>query len=244
MLQMQSSPDSKLGQVAKRLLLITILFAIAVVTISCGSSPVAIPKHMSIGSGHYTEYGIWVELEPTELTVANESYLVDLCENGEPKATAVVTWNQLELNVLKPKTVVFPAMKAEFDAYYGQDISRIFEVSIQSTPVTVPSESLITCDASLTSAPSYSYNIAIIIKGNVTNRSEWPIGYVRIVTELLDENHQVIKYVYTPVSPSVIYPGGMGSFDGTEVLTLAYAYSLQDYRYYAVWEWIPPQPTS
>lgn len=226
-------------QAVKRLLLITILLSVVVATVGCGSSPVAVPEHMSIGSGHYTEYGIWVELKPTELAVANESYLVDLYENGEPRATAVVTWNQLELDVLKPKTVVFPATKAEFDAYHRQDISRIFEVSIQPTPVTVPSTSLITCDASLT--PAY---FGITIKGTVTNDSEWPIGYVRIVTELLDENHKVIKYVYTPVSPSVIYPGGMGTFDGEEMLTLSYAYSLRYWQCEPVWEWIPPQPSS
>ena len=38
MLQMQSSPDSKLGQVAKRLLLIAILLSVVVTTVGCGSS--------------------------------------------------------------------------------------------------------------------------------------------------------------------------------------------------------------
>jgi len=261
MLQMQSSPDSKLGQAVKRLLLITILFAIAVVPIGCGSSSVAVSEHMSIGSGHYTEYGIWVELRPTELAVANESYLVDLYEDGQPRATAVVTWNELELDVLKTKTVVFPATKAEFNAYHDHDISHIFKINIRSSPVTVPSESLIACNASLTLVPSCSWGVGhnniIIIKGNVTNNSEWPIGYVSVVVELLGKNDEVIKYVYIPVSPSVISPGDSGSFDVTEVLTFTEAYSLKDYRdyelypysfedcrYYPVWEWIPPQPSS
>lgn len=236
---MESLTTNKLEQVAKRIILAAILLSVAVATVGCGSSPVAVPKHMSIGSGHYTEYGIWVELKPTELAVANESYLVDLYEDGQPRATAVVTWNQLELDVLKTKTVLFPATKAEFDAYHRHDISDIFKVNVQSTPVTVPNAYLISCSASL-----YPTTPRIYISGSVTNDSKWPIGYVRVVIEFLDQNHKVIKHVYIPVSPSIISPGGSGSFDTSEVFTSAYAYSSEYWQCEPVWEWIPPQPSS
>jgi len=223
---------------AKRVIT-AILLAVAVMVVGCEASPVAMPERMGIGLGHYTEYGIWVELKPTEHASADEAYLVKLYENGQSRATAVVSWNQLELGVLRTKTVFFPATEAELVAYHDQNVSHIFKVNVQSTPVTVPNASLITCDAYLAETA-----FGTRINGAVTNNCEWPIGYVRIKIELLDEDYQVINCFYLSVSPNIIAPGERGTFDETERFARPYEYSSRYWRYQPEWEWIPPQPIS
>jgi hypothetical protein len=191
---------------------------------------------MGIGTGTYTTYGIWVELKPTELAVANETYLVDLYEDGQPRATAVVTWNELELDVLKTKIVAFPATKPEFDAYHGHDISHIFQVSVESSPIALPSSSLVTCQVSSVNVTAH----AIKISGTIINKSPWSIGNVRIEVKLLDDNDKVLRREYIAVSPSVIYPTQYGAFSRVQQFQIYF----ETFRYYPVWEWIPPQPSS
>jgi len=76
------------------------------------------------------DYALCVYLEPTSSALANETYLVELSEKGNFRDSTTVRWNQPEINVKKEKVVQFPIARAEWDAYFMEDISHIFSVKV------------------------------------------------------------------------------------------------------------------
>lgn len=99
------------------------------------STPIAtIAELDSIGLSVHTLFGypynLCVWLKPTTSAVVDRTYVVELYEKGHLKDTTTVSWNQPELNVLKAKAVEFPITEAEFDAYFGEDISHVFSVRV------------------------------------------------------------------------------------------------------------------
>jgi hypothetical protein len=86
-------------------------------------------------TGH-TTYLIGVGLTPTDIAQPYTIYQVDLYEKGQFRATTTVSWNQLELNVLEKKSVVFPASQDEYHTYFFKDISNIFSVKIHESQST------------------------------------------------------------------------------------------------------------
>jgi len=71
-----------------------------------------------------------VELHPTNHTVANKVYVVDLYEKGNFRARTKVSWNQPEINVSSMKLVSFPLTWEEEKAYRFKDVSHIFSVKV------------------------------------------------------------------------------------------------------------------
>lgn len=85
-----------------------------------------------------------VQLVPTDKTVANTNYQVDLYEKGKLRSTngfsmvgltykSGVSWNQAEVNVKTEKSVYFPLSSQEGAAYdCGTDLSNIFSVKVHA----------------------------------------------------------------------------------------------------------------
>ncbi len=71
-----------------------------------------------------------VELHPTNHTVANKVYVVDLYEKENFRARTQVSWNQPEINVSSMKLVSFPLTWEEEEAYRFKDVSHIFSVKV------------------------------------------------------------------------------------------------------------------
>jgi len=77
------------------------------------------------------DYALCVELKPTNFASANKSYIVELYEKNHLRNSTNVSWNQPEINVLKDTYVCFPITESEYDAYYLEDISHIFSISVR-----------------------------------------------------------------------------------------------------------------
>jgi hypothetical protein len=59
-----------------------------------------------------------VTLTPTDNAQAGVTYMVDLYEKGVYRASAIVEWNQPQLNVKLPADVYFPLNHEEHEAYW------------------------------------------------------------------------------------------------------------------------------
>lgn len=89
------------------------------------------PEYYNPDNPH--DNGPWfivIDLQPTDIAQANIVYQVDLYENKQFRATATVSWNQLELNVHDTHRVEFPASQDEYDTYSGHDINDVFSVDV------------------------------------------------------------------------------------------------------------------
>jgi hypothetical protein len=75
-------------------------------------------------------YAIYVDLKPTQSAIAGKVYVVDLYEKGKLRATTHISWNQPEINVQKNRTAAFRASQEEYNAYFMEDVSRIFSVKV------------------------------------------------------------------------------------------------------------------
>jgi hypothetical protein len=75
--------------------------------------------------------GLIVSLIPNTDAEPDYKYEVQLYEKGEPRDSAMVSWNQPEINVSKPKTVMFKLTKEEMTAYFGADVSHIFKAYVR-----------------------------------------------------------------------------------------------------------------
>jgi hypothetical protein len=73
---------------------------------------------------------LFVELKPTDSTLADKAYEVDLYENGNLRASTSIAWNQPEINVSSTKLVQFPITEEEYNAYYQKDVSHIFSAKV------------------------------------------------------------------------------------------------------------------
>lgn len=74
---------------------------------------------------------LYVELIPAKSAIADKSYVVELYEGNNLRAFTRVSWNQPEINVGTMRLVVFPATRAEANAYsMKHDLRNIFSVKV------------------------------------------------------------------------------------------------------------------
>lgn len=121
----------------RRYLLMATCFILALSTVSCDAIGIASTSDIASAQRFYMDiigYNIAVDVKPGSQAIAGKKYTLGLYENSRVRGLAEITWNQPELNVKTVKPVYFRASRQEFDAYFMQDINRLFTVQVIGEP--------------------------------------------------------------------------------------------------------------
>lgn len=80
-----------------------------------------------------------IEIKPGKQAKAGYYYIVPVEEKGKGgRYRTYITWNQAEINVLKPKIVHIPLADSEYKAYRNasNQLMNVFKVTIESKALT------------------------------------------------------------------------------------------------------------
>lgn len=119
-------------------IILTILLIVLVSTvITCSSTPSPVKV---VGGPYYSmttsNRGLTFEVEPTDETISNRTYKIELYEKGikEVRETVSIVWNQSEVNVKTVRYIHFTLTKEEGRAYNtsgsNAKLSKIFYIKL------------------------------------------------------------------------------------------------------------------
>jgi len=76
------------------------------------------------------QFCLFTFIKPTKKVKANTEYVAELYKKEKLKRITFIKWNEPELDILKAKPLAFGINKEEFDAYFREDISKLFAIKI------------------------------------------------------------------------------------------------------------------